>query len=228
MTGRVVRPEILDGLSSDDPRARRSRADLRRINGLMGNARTVAGLLGRGHRRVLEIGAGDGAFARRVFWNPLRDGSPWSEARAEGGTVSEVVLLDFQSFPPVEIPGWRVERVVADVFGYLRQGERFDAIVANLFLHHFENDSLRDLLSLVAGRTGLFVACEPRRSSLALAGTRMLGPIGCNDVTRHDARVSVRAGFREREISALWPETGWRLEERAAGPFGHAFRAVRG
>jgi hypothetical protein len=47
-------------------------------------------------------------------------------------------------------------------------------------------------------------------------------------VTRHDAAISVRAGFRDRELSELWPDqAGWRLSEAPAPPFGHLFVARR-
>jgi hypothetical protein len=47
-------------------------------------------------------------------------------------------------------------------------------------------------------------------------------------VTRHDAVLSVRAGFAGRELSALWPSAdGWKLEERRAGLFSHLFVAHR-
>jgi hypothetical protein len=50
--------------------------------------------------------------------------------------------------------------------------------------------------------------------------------LGANDVTRHDAVASVRAGFRERELSALWPQDrAWTLRECGVFPFTHAFRA---
>ena len=85
---------------------------------------------------------------------------------------------------------------------------------------------MAELFALAARRTQAFIACEPRRSTLALAGSRLLGVVGCNDVTRHDAVVSVRAGFSGRELSALWPAAGgWKLDERARGPFSHAFVA---
>ena len=71
-------------------------------------------------------------------------------------------------------------------------------------------------------------ACEPRRSRFALRASRLLGLIGCNDVTRHDAAASVRAGFAGRELSALWPdEAGWQIDERPAAPFSHLFVARR-
>ena len=54
-----------------------------------------------------------------------------------------------------EALGWRVDAVRADVFDWLEdpRGDRFDAIVANLFLHHFSHAQLERLLIHVARRT---------------------------------------------------------------------------
>lgn len=226
MGPRIVLPEKLDHLPPENPQAIGSRRDLARINALMMNGRVVAGLLaGRPLSNVLEIGAGDGRFLLSVV---RRLGSSSSGACLtlldRQPLMTETRRAEFYRL------GWRCENVSSDVFEYLRRGDEgpFDAIVANLFLHHFEDAALAELLSLIAGKTGLLVACEPARSALALTGTRTLGAIGCNAVTRHDARVSVLAGFCDRELSALWPKAGdWRLEERAVPPFSHAFRAER-
>jgi hypothetical protein len=115
------------------------------------------------------------------------------------------------------------------LFEFLQHpGKSLDAIVANLFLHHLDSGSLRRLLALAAVRAPLFIACEPRRSAPALWASRLVGLIGCNDVTRHDAVISVRAGFAGRELSALWPaDGGWFLIEKAAPPFSHVFVARR-
>jgi hypothetical protein len=52
--------------------------------------------------------------------------------------------------------------------------------------------------------------------------------LGCNDVTRHDAVLSVRAGFTGSELSKLWPGgQEWEIEERPAGVFSHGFAALR-
>ena len=65
-------------------------------------------------------------------------------------------------------------------------------------------------------------------SAFALAGCRFLWAIGCNDVSRHDAVASVRAGFSGRELCALWPGgRGWQLSEGSAWPFSHTFVARR-
>jgi hypothetical protein len=123
-----------------------------------------------------------------------------------------------------------VRAVAADALAWLERepDERCDVIVANLFLHHLEEDALRALFALAARKARAFVACEPRRSRFAECAARLLPLLGCNGVTRHDAVVSVRAGFRARELSTLWPADGaWRCDERRWGPFTHRFVAAR-
>jgi hypothetical protein len=226
-TGRRVEAEWLDVLPAGDPRAIRSRRDLVRVNALMSNpgivARELDSRLPPGAASLAEIGSGDGAFALRV-------------ARRMRRGERTITLLDRATQPDrqcldhLRAASWRAAPVRADVFDWLRDPRtpRFDAIFANLFLHHFEPGRLEDLLRLVASRTRLFVACEPRRSRTALLGSRLLGLVGCSDVTRHDAVTSVHAGFRDAELCDLWSErTGWRLEERPRGLFSHAFVAER-
>lgn len=223
---RRVEPEWLDQLPADDARAMRSRRDLKRVNALMANAGIVAGELktalpeGIGH--IAEIGAGDGGFAER-----LARSLPRPSAGATFTLLDRQAIVAQPTRDALAERGWGARPAQADVFDWLRDDHlpRFDAIVANLFLHHFPPDSLRELLELVARRTRCFIACEPRRSEFALLGSRLLGLAGCNDVTRHDAVVSVRAGFRDRELASLWPRGGWKLGEGARGLFSHCFVA---
>lgn len=224
---RCVVPEILDYLPSDDSQARRSRRDLQRVNALMGHplifARAVRAAALPPPRRIVEIGAGDGtlmvSLARRwaVRWPAV-----------------EVLLLDrLEIVEPATLAafralGWRAQPVVADVFDWLRRSDSpaADLMLANLFLHHFPAEQLAGLLALAAARCRTFIACEPRRSTLSLLGSHLLGLIGCNAVTRHDAVISVRAGFKGRELSSLWPAAdGRRLREWPAGVFSHGFLA---
>ena len=227
---RSIEPEWLDELAAHDPRAMQSRRDLRRVNALMWNASLIARELKRnlhagGSKSIVELGAGDGTLMLRLA----------KKTTAQCKDV-QLVLLDQQDIVSSQILGafrplgWRAESVVTDVFTWLAQPveQVYDVIIANLFLHHFDPERLALLLSLAAQRTCLFIACEPRRSSLALLGSRLLGVVGCNDVSRHDAVVSVRAGFDGQELSALWPASSeWALQERAQGLFSHCFVAAR-
>jgi hypothetical protein len=117
--------------------------------------------------------------------------------------------------------------MATDVFDWLEEGPPLEAALANLFLHHFEEAEITRLFSALAGKTAVFAAAEPRRSRFAWCAARSLGLIGCHPVTRHDARVSVEAGFRGRELSALWPSPGWKVREVSSGPFTHFFSAEK-
>lgn len=227
---RIVKPELLDELPPDDPRALRSRKDLRRVNRLMRHARIItehqATLTPKpAGGRIVELGAGDGTFLLSV-----------AQRLAPRWPAMKAVLVDQQSLVGAETRagfnalGWELETVKADVFDWLRSESSGgnQVIVANLFLHHFSGQRLSGLLHHAAAKAKLFVACEPRRTLLPLTVSRLLGLIGCNSVTRHDAVISVRAGFNGSELSALWPESGtWQLSERPTGVFSHIFVAAR-
>lgn len=230
---RVIESELLDELLPADPRAVGSRADLRRLNFLMGHAR----ILSRAFchylaktpcrsrpLRLVEPGAGDGTLLLRV-----------ARRLATLGVTAQATLLDRQDLVSAETRrafaalNWSIESRVTDVFTWLEEPfSTVDVMLANLFLHHFTDKPLAVLLRLVAAKTNLFIACEPQRSPLALTASRWLRFIGCNGVTRHDAVVSVRAGFAGHELSALWPsDTKWQSSEQRAGLFSHCFVAKR-
>lgn len=217
MLSRLVLPEVLDELPEDDPWALQSRRDLRRVHGAMGSRsillqalqdmsalrRTGAPL------RILELGAGDGSLMLGVAralaptWAPVHLTLLDAQPLVTQGTITDYADL-----------GWTAVASVLDVFewaseptGAHRRGKRnapWDLIVANLFLHHFEGAQLAGLLRTIADRSDRFLACEPRRAWLSLAG-----------------------GFRGSELTALWPDVGdtWEVREYAAGLFSHCFRA---
>lgn len=231
---RVVRPELLDELAADDPRAVRSRRDLRVVNRIMGTRslllRALDAALGEPPRTIVELGAGDGRLLLAL-----------AAKRARRWPGTHARLLDMQ---PVVTPdtlvafrelGWSADVIETDVLDWLasRDAGEPDVVIANLFVHHFEGERLEQLLAGVAARARAFVCCEPRRGWLPLAGSHLLGVIGCNEITRHDAVLSVHAGFRGGELSAAWRRalprnaSAWRLRESGAGAFSHLFTATR-
>ena len=225
MSPRVLESEWLDELPTGDVRAIRSRADLRRVNAAMGNARIIAAHLKtrlprEAPLRMADLGAGDGALALAVARRLERP-------RVQLTLVDRAPVVHATTLAHFHALGWRAAIAASDVFAFLsRSGERFDAVFVNLFLHHFDDERLQHLLGLIASRTRVLVACEPRRSPVALAGSRLLWALGCNDVTRHDALVSVRAGFSSHELTSLWPRLdGWTTLERAVPLFSHVFVA---
>lgn len=246
VTDRRVEPELLDTLRPDDPRARRSRRDLLRLNGIMKHPSIMAGALSRCLQdipapQIVELGAGDGHFlltvVRRFRTRPFlagRTAERGGEAAPTASIQGNATLLDrLDSLDPgirdaFQMAGWHVQAQTADVFDWLRAAtpKAANAVVANLFLHHFPPKDLSELLRLAARSTKLFIALEPRRSWFPMLCGRLLWLVGSGPVTRHDAMVSIRAGFAGRELSSLWPDPEkWQLQEHTAGLFSHLFIA---
>jgi hypothetical protein len=297
---RVVQPELLDELPARDPRAARSRRDLRRLNMLMGHHRIMANALGlvskgwhasdygqppaatpsprpggaragaRGfeletnslltpaqrkiifHRgfarsspregegenqalsgktrpyghelfRISELGAGGGEFLLSVA---RRLNGRWQNVEAT--LVDRANVFDSQTRGEFGALGWRTNVEVQDALSWLRhsQAGKCDVLVTNLFLHQCPDQDLAEMFSLAANLAKILIAVEPRRGFWPLLCSRFVGLAGCGAVTRYDAPVSVRAGFRDCELSTLWPDKkNWDLTERRAGLFSHLFIA---
>lgn len=234
---RCVQDETLDHLAETDPRALRSRADLRRINRIMGSRAIMLRALERAlprdigvPRRIIEFGAGDGTLMLRLS---ERLSLRWPDV--ELTLLDRQRLVDAQTMDGFHRLGWNVTLLTTDLLDWLGKPDsdasvarRYDLAVANLFLHHFDGPELEQALAGIAQRCDAFFACEPRRANLALAASRLTGLIGANEVTRRDAVLSVQAGFTGAELSALWPrDARWQLQEQSAGLFSHGFLAVR-
>lgn len=186
---RHVQPEILDRLDRQDPEAIRSRADLRRINRLMGTERWILKQLAsiRGEiDTVLEIGAGEGRLLTAIH-------------QREGGI--RCIGYDLVERPGALPSG--VEWVSGDFLDALADmplGPR-TAVVADLILHHFEEAALGRIRAAFSEAAYLFVV-EPDRSRLALFLGRCLLPF-VGRVTRSDMITSIRAGFAKGEIGQI-------------------------
>jgi hypothetical protein len=241
MLARTVQAEVLDRLAADDPAAIHSRRDLRRIHRFMGTRgilrRALLATVGPAPPdrplRILELGAGDGSLLLGVA---RRLAPQWPAAT--------ICLLDRQGLltPATRAAyagvGWNVVQETADVLQWAEREDtaagaaagKWDAILASLFLHHFNGETLAPLLRCIAQRCEAFVAVEPRRSRLALLGSHLVGALGANAVTREDAVLSVRAGFRDDDIGSVWGRApgAWRVREYSAGLFSHVFAARRG
>lgn len=218
---RVLVPELLDLLAAEDPRAIRSRRDLALINAVMGQSRIMAKALARFEppRLLADLGGGDGRFLLSV----ARRLKQWRDVKAV--ILDRQDIVSRQTRDGLGALGWSCEVVQGDIFETLPRLAP-DIVTANLFLHHLQDLDLKQLQGFIAARARGFVACEPRRSSFALLGAYLVFALGANDVTRHDAVASVRAGFADRELSALWPRGGvWTLEEHGAFPFTHVLAA---
>lgn len=209
---RVVLPEKLDALPEDDPGAVANRKDLRKINFLMGNFRWLRSrllALVEGGGEVSEWAAGDGSFgislARISPTLAIRgvDLCRRSEEWPSGWSWQQTNLLEMKELDVSEI------------------------VIGNFILHQFEDAQLAKLGVLLNARARLLIFNETSRSQAAIYLARMTGWLfRMHAVTKHDAEVSVRAGFRGEELpQKLGLTTGeWRWEVTTT-PLG-AYRMV--
>lgn len=201
---RKLTPELLDELAADDPQAMRSRCDLRLINTLMGNyrflRRTLATYRKEGER-VTELGAGDGKFSASL--------------------AGPVHAFDLQPAPPSFPHEW----ISGDLFETL-QADPQGVLLANLILHHFTDDDLPKLGGTLR-KFRVLIISEPLRSKWSQFLSFFLKPF-VNSVTRHDMRVSIEAGFRQRElVNLLGLSDGWNISLTASLLGGYRLVALK-
>lgn len=196
---RQLEPELLDALPAEDPEAIRARRDLRLINWLLGNHRWFHRTLAR-HAPMLkggiiELGAGDGTLLRQ-----LRRRNPG------------VPLAGFDLAPrPGNLPpdiAWHAGNFLE------REGPwPGTVLLANLVLHHLDEDTIRALGRRLGGVKMLVIGESHRRPEI-LRRSRWLNPL-VGRVTRHDMAISLRAGFVAGELP-LWlglDQTAWQISE---------------
>jgi 2-polyprenyl-3-methyl-5-hydroxy-6-metoxy-1,4-benzoquinol methylase len=187
---RLIKPEMLDHLSPEE--ARPNLADLVRINRHFGGHSVLRKMLESVVRRdervtMLDIGAASGDTARFV---------------QEHYPEASVTSLDCS---PVNLSLAPQPKIVADAFRLPLAPQSFDFVMSSLFLHHFEDEQVVDLLSRFysIARRALLISDLERHilPYLFLPATKLV--FKWCDVTVQDGMTSVRASFRAGELSQL-------------------------
>ena len=94
----------------------------------------------------------------------IAGGDRWPDARVD--LLDRQPIVAPETLDAYAAAGWRARTVVADVLDWARadDGERWDVVVANLFLHHFEAPRLAELFAFAARCTRSGVRCSQRAS----------------------------------------------------------------
>jgi hypothetical protein len=187
---RTVQPEILDSLPQEDLGAQKNRRDLLLINRIMGNfswfSRTLKGHLEPGDHLV-EIGAGGGDLGARL-------------APSFEGMDIRWTALDRWTRPDHWPASW--DWIVEDLTRY-EAYTNHEAVIGNLILHQFEDEQLLELGKIWDRHARLLIFNEPARQRLPLLLMKASILIGMHPISRHDAAVSIRAGFLGEELPYL-------------------------
>jgi SAM-dependent methyltransferase len=192
---RRIVPELLDQAPDDEAAA--SLQDLVKINRYLGGYLTLRSLMARVAPRgdrfsLLDVGAATGDMGAKIrTWYPK----------------VEVTCFDYKFSHVATAPGLRV---VGDAFSLPFAPASFDFVFSSLFLHHFDDDAIVQLLSefrLLARKAVLTIDLE--RGPFAyrfIPRTRWL--FGWAPITLHDAPASVASAFEAAELAALAERAG--------------------
>jgi SAM-dependent methyltransferase len=207
--GRLILPEILDTLPPEAARA--SLRDLVRINRRWGGHSTLRSLLRTSVPdsqpfSVLDVGAASGDMGACIRqWYPAATVTSLDYVASHLGTSPE-------------------RRVAGDAFRLPFCPGSFDYVFCSLFLHHFSDEKVVELLrnfGAVARKAVLVIDLE--RNPIPyyfIAWSRPL--LGWDPVTVHDGAISVEAAFKRRELEELARRAG--LRNPRARTFRPAFR----
>ena len=209
LEGRVLKPEILDTLPPEEARA--SLADLVRVNKYWGGHSTLRKLVDRvippdQPFTLLDVGAASGDMGR-----VLREMRP----------LAQVTSLDYIESHLTAGTG---ARVAGNAFGLPFAPRSFDYVFSSLFLHHFTDEQVVELLAgfgRVARKQVLVIDLWRHPVPYYfISQTRWL--FGWHPVTVYDGAISVEAAFRPHELTELARRAGLAAPE--ARTFVPAFR----
>lgn len=214
--GRVICPELLDDEEGPDKQA--SLGDLVRIGRYLGGHRVLRSLMRRLTARdeefsILDIGAASGDSAGII--GSVRRGT-------------RVTSFDYrlEHLAPAPYP-----KVAGDAFRLPFRDGSFDFVLCSLFLHHFEDDAIVELLrnfSAVARRGVLVLDLERGPGAYYfMAMSRWL--FRWNRITMHDAPASVEAAFKKSELESLARRAGFpEVEVRRHRPWARLSLIAKG
>ena len=191
---RQIKSEILDDLDAKDPQAKRSRQDLRRINLFMGNMRWIREEIQQLTNQtdtklnIIEIGSGDGQFLESL-------------KHIKGLNLKGVDLQPKPKSISSEIE-W-IQEDILNISNLPQNNSDPTAVICNLILHHFTDDQLSKLGKL-SSKANHIIINEPSRRLIPLFLGYLAFPL-LGKVTRHDMIISIRAGFRYRELLKFFP-----------------------
>lgn len=212
LTTRQLEPELMDQPQTDRAAHQAALDGLRRVNRLC----TSTGLLWKALRelaagrkeplRVLDLGSGGGDVVTRLARHARQAGVPMV---FHGCDMSDSA---------VSIATEAAGRTKQDVFFFRQdvvgQGipPGYDVVMCSLFLHHFDNETARSLVTRMreAAAVGVFVDDLLRTKvgyALCWLGCRILSR---SPMVHYDGPQSVKAAFTLAEAKQLFEEAGYR------------------
>lgn len=212
VTGRRLTPEHMDDPAATREEIAEALAYIRQVNRRLGGAKAAIHHFSRWSRRwtpgrtirILDVGTGLGDIPLAIV--------EW--ARAAGHRV-EVVGVDLHPITADQareftrnVPEIAIERLDAMELGGRFKPGSFDYAHAGMFLHHLNDVQAMTVLAIMDRLASRGVIWNDLvRGVIGRIGVRLLS-LGAPAIVRHDAVVSVDAGFTKREALDLARRAG--------------------
>ncbi len=203
---RSTEEEIMDNLSMEGEMLRKALDNIAAINKrLGGNQATISGLktLLKTESKdavitLVDMGCGSGDMLRAVADYGRRNNFIFKLIGIDANefTVNYARKLS-ENYPEISY-------IKMDILGDEFSGITFDIAITTLFLHHFTNQQIEDLLiSIVKNvRIGIVVN-DLHRSSVAYYLFKGLSFFINNSMVKKDGAISVLRGFKKNELNAI-------------------------
>lgn len=208
---RSTEQEIMDDLSMEGDVLRKTLDQIAAINRrLGGNKATVNGLhtllqskSGTPLIRIIDLGCGSGDMLRAVAdygrKNKLHVQLTGIDANACTIEYARKLSTAYSEISYIQM----------NVFDVCRSGLEFDVALATLFLHHFTDGEIEQLLQdLVSRVTTGIVINDLHRSRAAYYLFKLISIFIPNPMVKNDGAISVLRGFKKNELVTFSKKTG--------------------
>jgi len=210
-----AKPELLDTRQPVNRKLEASLESLRVLNKYFGAYSLVRHFMrqwletGRTYR-ILDLATGFGDIPRMIVgWARKHGVSVRIDAVDRQPATLEIARRASTGYPEIHY-------IRADARNYC-DSITYDVVCCSLALHHFsELDALKVLRRACELSHDKVLVADLERTWLTWACVKAVTTVAARDeMTRHDARLSVQRAFSYRELGELAAEAGWRN-------FGHA------
>jgi len=201
-TSRNPGPELMDGSNVPQEDLFQNYRELHVINKYLGGYRiTLKGIqqfnYDTDELSVLDVGSGGGDMLNEV--------SDWGRKKHVKLHLTGIDLSPAAiSYSAKRFPG--INWIQQDVFEHLKSGAKYDVIMSTLFMHHFSNEKIAELLKLMWQSCNVgIVVNDLHRYPLAYHSIRLLTKLFSGSyLVKHDAPMSVLRGFKKNELTSVF------------------------
>ena len=205
-TYRSTAPEIMDNFSMEGSLLRKTLDKIAIINErLGGNKATFSGLqtllVNKSNASpvtIIDLGCGNGNMLRAI----ADYGRKKNMAFKLVGVDANEDTINYARELSVAYP--EISYVKMNVFDEAFSSMKADIVIATLFLHHFTDEEIDNLLQSLLNQISIgIVINDLHRSPLAYYLFRLISIFITNPMVRNDGAVSVLRGFKKNELKKI-------------------------